>query len=779
MRKRYTKKDYTKKGYTKKHYTKKRYTKKRYTKKRQNNKVQYRLSKIKKQNYYLVGGGVLPSPLEYWNSVFTESEITKLSELRIKLQSSMTSERTSYSPTENSICELMMTLVPTYYIPKDIADQPVRKTNRDGTTTNWEAADFYRYYTTLCAAFLLFGIIAHKINSYADCNYKLILKGGKAIQVVLREIFDDKKASSLATTILGSLHQTQDIDVLLLHKEGKTYERKEIEELSSNISELIKWCLDTTGTSISILKPPKEPTKESRKSNLNIHKLSVFFPDGYVAFSDIDFGEVSKPEFYTELQQVEPYSAKSDTILLGLPVLFECPSIETLLDEKIYYYGKYGIMKDEAKIKGDNESIASCDYFLAKFKKAIISLNNGLQLSKTDSLDAVALEKACRKHLMRIVRKFKYDQELYKGIYSDPKEKQSSVQETSLIPQVTQISTPSDPSRPVNHSTTPECLMLAQTGTTEEWRLQQATLLSGHPQYAHGQSGHPQYAHGQSSQSQPASTIPIHTLLMQQLQQQQQRQPQQGKQYPQHWQQQQQWLQEQQRLQQQQLLTPHQEWLQQQQLRQQLLMHQQQQSQQQQLQQQQLQQQQLPQYRQQSQQPQSRQSQQQQPQSQKSQQQQSQQPQQYRVLNNEEKAVVAAMRARVGEEQPEVVGDVVEEKQTSRGQAEMEQSAAEQSAAKESKRPMHRGKGANIKRNPKKLEKYMQRHPELAAAWAAADEAAAAAAEQEEEQEAEQKTEQKVGHVRPAIDERLRPPSYWVRQERREAARRAAEEAQR
>ena len=57
MRKRYTKKDYTKNGYTKKHYTKKRYTKKRYTKKRQNNKVQYRLSKIKRQNYYLVGGG--------------------------------------------------------------------------------------------------------------------------------------------------------------------------------------------------------------------------------------------------------------------------------------------------------------------------------------------------------------------------------------------------------------------------------------------------------------------------------------------------------------------------------------------------------------------------------------------------------------------------------------------------------------------------------------------------------------------------------------------------
>ena len=718
MRKRYTKKGYTKKGYTKKGYTKKVYTKKvytkkvytkkRYTKKRQNNKVQYRLSKIKKQNYYLVGGGLLPSPLEYWNSVFTASEITKLYDLKNMLQTSMSSEPTSSSPKKNSICELMMELVPTYYIPDDVADQPVRKTNRDGKKTNWEAEDFYRYYTTLCAAFLLFGIIAHKINSYTGCNYKLILKGGKAIQVVLREIFEEKKASSFATTILGSLHQTQDIDVLLLPKEGITYERVEIEELSSNISELIKWFLTTSTTNISKL----EPTT----SNPNIHKLSVEFPDGFVAFADIDFGKVPKPEFNATLQKVEPDSSKAKTIILDLPVLFECPTIGTLLDEKIYYYGEYSKKKDEATIKGDNASIASCDYFLAKFKKAIISLNNGLQLSKTDLLDAEALENACRKHLKNILnRKFKYDWERIKGIiagiYSDPKEQQSRVPETSLT---TTIDPTIDPSRPVDYSTTPECFMLTRQGTIEEWRLQQATLLSGHLQYAHGQS----------SQSQPASKIPIHTLLMQQLQ----RQPQQWEQYPQQWWQQQQWLQEQeqQRLQQQQLLTPEQQWWQEQQWRQELLMHQQQQSQQQQSQQQQLlaphllmpqQHSQQPRSRQsQQQQPRSRQSQQQQPRSQQSQQQQprSQQSQRYRVLNKEEQLRI---------------------------QRENKDKAAAAAAA---------------------------------VAAMPADEAAPRAAEQEAEQDAEHKVEQKVGHVLPAIEDRRRPQSYWDRQERRQAARAAA-----
>ena len=708
MRKRYTKKVYTRKVYTKKGYTKK-----RYTKKRQNNKVQYRLSKIKKQNYYLVGGGLLPSPLEYWNSVFTASEITKLYDLKNMLQTSMSSEPTSSSPKKNSICELMMELVPTYYIPDDVADQPVRKTNRDGETTNWKAADFYRYYTTLCAAFLLFGIIAHKINSYAVCNYKLILKGGKAIQVVLREIFEEKKASSFATTILGSLHQTQDIDVLLLPKEGKTYDRTEIEELSSNISELIKWFLTTSTTNISKL----EPTT----SNPNIHKLSVEFPDGFVAFSDIDFGKVPKPEFYAKLQKVEPDSSKAKTIILDLPVLFECPSIGTLLDEKIYYYGEYSKKKDEATIKGDNASIASCDYFLAKFKKAIISLNNGIQLSKTDPLDAVALENACRKHLKNILnRKFKYDWERIKGIiagiYSDPKEQQSRVPETSLTHRPIPINTTIDPtidptidqSRPVDNFTTPECLMLAQQGTIKEWRLQHATLLSEHLQYAHGQS----------SQSQPASTIPIHTLLMQQLQQQQQ--PQQWEQYPQQWWQQQQWLQEQeqQRLQQQQLLTPEQQWWQEQLWRQELLMHQQQQSQQQQSQQQQLLAPHLLMSQQHSQQPRSRQSQQQQPRS-----------QQYRVLNKEEQLRI---------------------------QRENKDKAAAAAAAVAA----------------------------AAAAVAAmpampADEAAPRAAEQEAEQDAEHKVEQKVGHVLPAIEERRRPQSYWDRQERRQAARAAAAAAQR
>ena len=492
MRKRYTKKSYTKKGYTK-----------------------------KRQNYYLVGGRKFDPSLAYWNNLFTESEIDKLFQLRTKLQKIMTSGATSSSPKENSICKLMMELLPTYYIPNNILEQPVRSTDKDGNSTDWKEADFYTYYTILCATSLLFGIIASKMDSHPDCKYKLFLKGGRAIQVVLRNIFDKSKEHSFARIILGTLHQTQDIDVLLYPKRGKTYDREKMQELSSNISKLIAWFLTTPTKTIKIL-PPTE-------HNPKINKLSVSFLDGYVAFSDIDFGEVSNPGDYGGLQAIKKTTATPETDLSDFPVLFECLNIEHQLKEKINYYGEYSVRKFFALRDKDEKLIASCDYYLAKFKKAIISLNNGIHLSRLRTNNQFQLRKANLKYLESKLLEFGffgYHTAIIKSIYGDTTEEPIKAilnyshyephfefeyetdddgeltiaslkfdEETSVTPQPLPFTTTSDPHfqqlNPYYRGsffTRPACMMYADAGP-------------GQSPQAYGQLGQSPQAYGQSSQA--------------------------------------------------------------------------------------------------------------------------------------------------------------------------------------------------------------------------------------------------------------------------------------
>jgi hypothetical protein len=105
--------------------------------------------------------------------------------------------------------------------------------------------------------------------------------------------------------------------------------------------------------------------------------------DDFKQFSDIDFKETPT--------NIKPYFERSIDFKffiseLNENVLFRCPNIGSLLDEKIYYYAKYFQFKkqlEERKPITEEEyetlTIIDCDRFLDKFKKAIIAMNKGLQ----------------------------------------------------------------------------------------------------------------------------------------------------------------------------------------------------------------------------------------------------------------------------------------------------------------------------------------------------------------------------------------------------------------
>jgi hypothetical protein len=350
----------------KKHSTKKGYTKKI-------------AKKIKKQNTYFGLGGaqLFPTNLSYWNTFFSDEEEAQLIALKNQLEA-MIPPVGRHNIANNNICLAMKEILPTYYVPDKAEIEVV-----NGLTKYPNERNFYYYNTILCAAFILFALLANKMENKRDCNYKLIFKGGKAIQLVLGTILSVCEPTSYGHSVLSNLHRSSDIDVLLIPKPTSIYNTEEVKTLAINISELIKWFLDSDSTTISFLTPD-----DKRNKNKTICKLAVMFDTIPYPFSDIDFGIII-PQFAPSFSSSSLHQYR--TTIFGLDVLFECQSITNLLDEKIYYYGYYSILKDNLEkarvITQENKKlIEEYDYYLIKFKKAIISLNNGLHLSLNNSL---------------------------------------------------------------------------------------------------------------------------------------------------------------------------------------------------------------------------------------------------------------------------------------------------------------------------------------------------------------------------------------------------------
>jgi hypothetical protein len=201
--------------------------------------------------------------------------------------------------------------------------------------------DKYKYDILACASFLLLGIIAYKM-AQDGCPYRLIFKGGKALQ------------------LHGIEHDSEDIDVLLIPRRGVrssgSYNEPKISELAKNIAYLIKRILNNSSIKnypieaqlgqLSVLDKEIEllnvscSKKESKPiKNLSIYKVSWTSNNtGFIAMIDIDYKKVdSKAEqFYStfDRQQHEVPSLQST-------VLFEYPTLDLILAEKTHYFNYY------------------------------------------------------------------------------------------------------------------------------------------------------------------------------------------------------------------------------------------------------------------------------------------------------------------------------------------------------------------------------------------------------------------------------------------------------
>lgn len=323
---------------------------------------------------------------EFWKPIFNENEMTTLRqtlrEMLTKDNEIMIDKQTREASQMWSVCEIVKTIIPTYYT--QLKNDPY---DVFGTLMSDKDIDFSHFNILLCASLLVFGIVSYKMIGQ---DYKLLFKGGKAVQLVLKGISE-----------MGE-YKTEDIDVLIMPNTDIPYDENNVKNLAGHISYLIKWFLQSPETKYNISVLPPNPA--NMRANPFIFKLSYvkdakkydhrknMMIDDFRQFSDVDFKKVPQ-DIMKHFDTATDYSFVISE--LHTKVLFRCPNLGALLDEKVYYYAKYTELKNlltQNKPITDPEykttTIPDCERFLEKFKRAILPLNKGLQKQRGKQVTA-------------------------------------------------------------------------------------------------------------------------------------------------------------------------------------------------------------------------------------------------------------------------------------------------------------------------------------------------------------------------------------------------------
>ena len=331
---------------------------------------------------------------EFWKPIFEENEMITL---RKQINDMMIADGNISITNKEvsklwSLCKINQSIIPTYFTPTKNEPYDVF-----GTQFQDRDVDFAHFNIILCAALLIFGIISYKMIGQ---DYKIIFKGGKAIQLVLAEIPE-----------LGSSYKSEDIDVLILPDTNILYNEANVKNLSGQLAYLIRWFLNIpaienkqeTQYKISV----QSPNPENTRANPFIFKLSyvkVFqkqdfrkniMIDDFKPFSDIDFKD---PQSNIKASFEDSKEYKFYISELNQNIIFRCPNLGSILDEKIYYYAKYSELKKLLQEKKpiteegyQQITIYDCERFLEKFKRAILAMNKGLQKQRKQKYDDAEL----------------------------------------------------------------------------------------------------------------------------------------------------------------------------------------------------------------------------------------------------------------------------------------------------------------------------------------------------------------------------------------------------
>jgi hypothetical protein len=251
---------------------------------------------------------------------------------------------------DKSICNVLQKYIKTYSSNTEQVVSGVGNDNFD---------EQYNLY--LCFIFIAFGLITQLLEFE---RYKVVFKGGKAIQLALLNKNSLEK------------HYSDDIDILIIPKEIQ-YNQAEIITIAQHIRNFIMW-----------LAP--EPTQLISKLDVSSYIIKISYNNGKKkALVDIDYRRLPdySIDFFRNTEKIELTVTELD----DLKLVFELPTFDSIVNEKLYYLIQFTNLQ-ETTPHSDNI------FQLSKIYKALKTL---IAASVTDIADVELQKDNLRKLLLQ------------------------------------------------------------------------------------------------------------------------------------------------------------------------------------------------------------------------------------------------------------------------------------------------------------------------------------------------------------------------------------------
>lgn len=236
---------------------------------------------------------------------------------------------------EFPICNIIKDIIPAYKVPSTINEG---KIDINGTIHFLDDSQFQEYNNTLCKTFIILGFISKYLWEDKAFNYFILIKGGKAVQLLLNKMGDYNP------------YDSHDIDISIVPKDGFEYNQDSIRIMALHIGYLLKWFMPN----IDI----KEKLPDSEYSTV----VKLYCCDFKFAFCDIDYGKQSSTLFNSK--RIEHFSFDK------LNLYYISSNLDMTLEEKCYYF-----IESFKNITNSDEAIKKIAIFrMNKNKKAIVRL---------------------------------------------------------------------------------------------------------------------------------------------------------------------------------------------------------------------------------------------------------------------------------------------------------------------------------------------------------------------------------------------------------------------
>jgi hypothetical protein len=280
---------------------------------------------------------------EFWKQLFTEDELLQIRTIFLEFYETDKFKENVYKRTQ--ICDLLETIIPGYLTTYVLSYGTTPKTLVNTNLLN-------------CFITLLYGIVLYKLYS-TDQPYLFMFKGGRAIQLSLKDIPDIRKYFS------------EDTDILIFpnRKLNTPYDLEKMENLSEHIGYLVKWFIPAEmNIIVSLPTNPKNTNKEITKVLYNDDRL-------FKPLSDVNFGEINEDiKKHFDVLSYSPFYLTT----FNRDCLFITPTLDDMLSEKLFYYAKYSNLYEKIAKNGMSYSEENqkneYDHYKLKFKRAIQAL---------------------------------------------------------------------------------------------------------------------------------------------------------------------------------------------------------------------------------------------------------------------------------------------------------------------------------------------------------------------------------------------------------------------